>query len=91
MRRNESNPDSRTGVKFTRGSDGRYAIVLWTSGYLQVWDIEKGRCIWTYPQLGDFVIDKVLACDSEVLSPRHNGSRCMSLVIVALPESDSSM
>ncbi|EJC99108.1 uncharacterized protein FOMMEDRAFT_160661 [Fomitiporia mediterranea MF3/22] len=42
---------------------GRYVFMLWSAGYLQCWDTEENKAVWTYPQLGTFVEIQVLAFD----------------------------
>lgn len=80
--RNGELNENRPGIKFTRGCDGRYVTLIWSSGYFQVWDIHEAACIWTYPQLGDFASDAVLACDSEVVPAESVVTKRITLALV---------
>lgn len=65
--RNGMLDDKRVGIKFVRGCGGRYVTLLWTTGYLQVWDTKEANSVWTYPALGGFADEEVVACDSEII------------------------
>ena len=70
--RNGELDEKRVGIKFVRGSGGRYVTLRWTTGYLQLWDIQEDTCLWTYPALGDFASEEVLACDFEAVKASNN-------------------
>jgi hypothetical protein len=64
--------------------------LIWSTGYIQVWDIAKSECIWTYPQLGSFMDERIIDCDAVVNSQPDNSRSVMTVVLKGYENEDAS-